>query len=158
MIARQATVTSPAPRRRRGPAPTGAPLRVVRPGRRAASARRRARLSLTVAAAVAVTALFGVVAAHAALTQGQFRLERLQSRAAEQQANYDRLRLQVAELESPQRVVAAARDRLGMVTPPNITYLAPTPSTPGRATDTEPESDGEPATAWSTVKPHLAGH
>jgi cell division protein FtsL len=110
-------------------------------------------------------ALFGVVIAHVLLMQGQFELEAMQHQAAKQQAEYDRLRLQVAELESPERIVAAAQERLGMVSPPKITYLAPSADTMPAPRDSDaaqaptgPRVRGTaaPPSSWSTVKPHLS--
>ena len=122
---------------------------------------RRRRLLVGSAAVVVVTCLLGLVASHVALAQGQFRLERLQQRAAEQQAHYERLRLQVAQLESPSRVVAAAQERLGMVPPPGVTYLSPTGAASGQRT--QPAGGGSPGTGretatddWSSVKRQLA--
>ena len=145
------------------PAP---PLRVVTP-EELREARRRVRARRAVAAAVVfvAVALFGVVVAHVLLMQGQFELEATQREAATQQAEYDRLRLQVAELESPERIVAAAQERLGMVSPPTITYLAPSadtmPATPagdgdGGHRDTPARGTAAPPSSWSTVKPHLS--
>lgn len=82
-------------------------------------------MSALVAAAVVIT-VFALVASHVVLAQGQFRLERLKARAAVEEARHERLRLHVAELESPSRIVAAAQERLGMVPPPSVTYLSPT--------------------------------
>ena len=115
------SAAAPAPRSR--PAPrTSPPLHVVRPAPR----RRRARLVTFLVSLAVVVSLFGLVASHVMLTQGQFRLEGLRSRASAEQARYERLRLQVAELESPSRIVATAQERLGMVPPPSVTYLSPT--------------------------------
>jgi cell division protein FtsL len=68
--------------------------------------------------------LFGVVAFHVLLTQGQLQLQHLQDRDAAVLARNQQLRLQVAELESPTRIVAAAQ-QLGMVPPATVTYLSP---------------------------------
>ena len=133
-------------------------------------ARRRVRARRLVVAGVAFVAiaLFGVVIAHVLLMQGQFELEAMQRQAAKQQAEYDRLRLQVAELESPGRIVATAQERLGMVSPPAITYLAPSADTmpaprDGHRDAAEAPSSQLPArgtaappSSWSTVKPHLS--
>ncbi len=145
------------------PSPARPELRVLRAGEAATDdARRRMVRTLTVVAlVVAALCLFGVVVFHVVLTQNQFRLDALQDQALERQADYDRLRLQVAELESPDRIVADAQLRLGMITPPRITYLAPTVEGPGASSALPPASAGSPgATAagasWSVVKPHLA--
>lgn len=134
-------------------------LRVLRPDETAAEAdRRRLVQSLVVAGAVlAALCVFGVVVFHVMLTQNQFRLDALQDQALERQAEYDRLRLQVAELESPDRIVADAQQRLGMVTAPKITYLAPTvEDTPGGAAPAADPKATAAGTGWSLVKPHLA--
>lgn len=152
---------SVAPRR---PASPGAPLRVVT-GDELREARRRARARRLVALTVCLVALglFGVVIAHVMLMQGQFELQRLQQQSSTSQAEYDRLRLQVSELESPDRIVAVAHEKLGMVAPPTITYLAPSndpAAAPGGGREREAPAGvaevGSPA-SWSSVKSHLAG-
>lgn len=163
---------APAPRRTAPAGPPGASerpqLRVLRgegvkqQQERRAQERDQRRLVRQVAlAATALAALlvFGVVVFHVVLTQNQFRLDRLEEQATERQAEYDRLRLQVAQLESPDRVVADAQQRLGMVTPPKVTYLTPSVDEPGTGATVAPppraESAATDGTAWSTVKPHL---
>jgi len=78
---------------------------------------------------IAVASLFGVLLAMAGLqaliVQGQTGLDRLDRELAEAGARHDRLLLSLAELESPDRVVAEAR-RLGMVDAPVVVYLTPT--------------------------------
>ncbi|HEX7166079.1 MAG TPA: cell division protein FtsL [Acidimicrobiales bacterium] len=146
--------------------PTAPPLRVVTDAElRDARRRLRARRATFAGAGVVALALFGIVIAHVLLMQGQFELQQLQERSAESQAEYDRLRLQVSELESPDRVVAVAQEKLGMVAPPKITYLAPVadptflpaasaaPSTPS---DTTAGAAAAPPVQWSSVKSHLA--
>jgi hypothetical protein len=106
--------------------------------------------------------LFGRVAFHVVLTEGQLRLDRLENRVADQQARYERNRLRVAELESPERVTRVAQERLGMVPPPGVTYLSPS----GPAADAAPRraSSGtgagevaadQPGEAWPSVKARL---
>ena len=102
---------------------------------------------------LAVLGLLGVATLHVVLSQGQFQLERLDARAGQEQERYERLRLEVAELESPARVVAAAQERLGMVPPPGVTYLSPK----GAVGDRSKANGGTAgATEWRQVKPHLA--
>ena len=146
----------PAPPVKRAPARPE--LRVVRDEELREAERARLVRQLVVAAAVVgALCLFGVVVFHVLLTQNQFRLDKLQEQSIERQAEYDRLRLQVAELESPDRIIAAAQT-LGMVSPPKVTYLAPTIEEPGdadtQALTADQASGGE--SSWSTVKPHLA--
>ena len=122
-----------APERELHPAGTGRQhpdLRVVgenEPGDRAR--RRRRRLAATAVALLVCASLFGVVAFHVVLTEGQLDLERLRARTASEQSRNARLRLAVAELESPGWIVAAARQQ-GMVPPAGVTYLSPGPAGP----------------------------
>ena len=158
----QTATTDAAPRRAREPRP-GPPLRVVN-DRALQDLQRRARARRLFAVAVAAAALgvFGVVIAHVLLMQGQFELQQLQEHSARSQAEYDRLRLQVSELESPDRIVAAAHEKLGMVTPPNITYLAPSADATALPAVDQPAEDAPAGAAtalparWSSVKSQLA--
>ena len=126
----------PEPRRR---APAVAPqqphLWLVRPETRS----RRALRLVTAMLVVAVFAgLFTIVAVRVVLAQGQAEIDRLsQSIEAEQAVRQD-LRLAVAELEAPAQIVAAARQRLGMVTPGAVTYLTPPPPAPVSTVPTVP--------------------
>jgi len=85
---------------------------------------------LTAALVIAVFAgLFAIVALRVLLAQGQVDIDRLTTSIEAQQAAQQDLRLAVAELEAPAQIVGAARQRLGMVTPPIVTYLTPPPAT-----------------------------
>ena len=123
----------------------------------------RTRLMLLVTTVAVV--LFGVVAFHVVLSQGQFRLEKLQRQAEASQSQYERLRLQVAQLESPTRITNEAQNRLGMVHPEKVTAVAP--KTADMPTGTYAGSiefagrrNGPPTTddigAWEQIKPHLS--
>ena len=84
--------------------------------------------------------MFGLVLVHVELTANEQRLTALQTQAqAAQQANV-RLRLQVAQLASPSRIVSRAQ-QLGMVPPPSILYL---PAQPDGST---PVAQASPVTA-----------
>jgi cell division protein FtsL len=136
-------------------------LRVVRPTEASPRIRqRRARLAVTALMALVATGLFGLVALHVLLTQNQFRLDDLRSKATTEEARYQRLRLEVAQLESPERIVADAQQRLGMVEPPSVTYLTPVKPAPGateQATTDDPAAlaAGPDPTGWTEVKPRL---
>ena len=155
--------SAPARPRRPDPSPSRAPgrpeLRVLRPEDAATEADRAQLVRRLAIAAIALVALciFGIVVFHVLLTQNQFRLDKMQEESLEHQAEYDRLRLQVAELESPDRIVAAAHT-VGMVTPPKVTYLTPTVEEHGADATARPSPDpaSAPEASWSTVKPHLA--
>jgi cell division protein FtsL len=78
---------------------------------------------VTVGASFLVCAsLLGVVASHVVLTEGQIDLDRMRQQASDEAARNARLRLEVAQLESPAWVTAAARG-LGMEEATRVTYL-----------------------------------
>jgi len=87
------------------------------------SRRVRRRLLTCVGVLAALAVVFGLVLVHVELTANQLRLTSLQDQAQRAQAKNDSLRLQVANLESPARIVARAQ-QLGMVTPQVIVYLS----------------------------------
>jgi cell division protein FtsL len=156
--------SAPAPTRP-APSPT---LEALPAGYRSPRSRRlRARLLAVAGLAVAVGTLFGLVGVHVLLTQNQFRLAQLQRQADVQQTEYLRLRLEVSQLEAPQRIVAAARDQLGMVPATSLTYLSPTaaaitvpaphlasPATTPVPSTTATTAKGSAGT-WAAVKPAL---
>jgi cell division protein FtsL len=97
---------------------------------------------------------------HVMLAQNQFALDRLDTQAAKQQAQYERLRLTVDQLESPQRIVAVAKDQLGMQQSGSVTYLTPSaplsvPGGPKAAPASAAPAGGSGPANWATVKPHL---
>ena len=114
---------APAPAERRH-------LRVVPPDYVSARARRKRARRLVVLAGIAIAgALFGVVAFHVVLTQNQLDLQHLRSQADAASVHQQQLRLQAAQLESPERVVADAQ-KLGMVPPATVRYLSPNGAAP----------------------------
>lgn len=127
--------------------------------------RRRAVTRACTALAVVMSGvgLFFVVFLHVLLTQGQADLERLQSRSDAESARNRRLRVAVAELESPGRIVGVARQRLGMVPPDTVTYLqaadpaVPLPPVPAGPPPGAPATALAPApTSGSRTKPTTA--
>lgn len=123
-----------------------------------ASRRDRRMLAIVGGGLLFAATLAGNVAVQAQTTQGQFELERLEATARQRQADYQELRLQVAELEAPRRILERAR-QMGMIEPARVTYLTPTTktSTPGRSSGQAPgaASTRESAQGWADVKPHL---
>ena len=109
--------------------------------------------------------LFGLVVFHTVLLKNQQRLDHLDQQVTDAQAHYQALRLQVAQLEAPQRIINVATTKLGMVPPDGTTYLTPAAgdgaSTSAGATQGEastgdtaaPSNDG--SSAWPQVKPYL---
>jgi hypothetical protein len=132
-------------------------LRVVRP-----ESGRRLRISPRTGVVLTVSlfgALFGVAVSHAMLIESQMDLDQLDERASAEQARYERLRLDVAQLESPDRIVGEAQDRLGMVPADDVVWLTPDQPAPA---DGRTDGDGEdgdtqdtPATSWADIKPYL---
>jgi hypothetical protein len=155
---------------RRQDQPSRPDLRVVerapRPGQRG---RRRFRLAIAAGSAFFAAIVFGLVGLHVVLAQNQFRLDRLNASTATEETRYQRLRLEVDQLESPQRIVATAENKLHMVVAPGVSYLTPSRSvvlTPSPATrhessqatspSTTPPSGGQGPADWAAVKPQLA--
>lgn len=140
----------PAPRR---PQPARPHLRVVRPEER--TLRR-----LTPAGGIALTVLLfavlaGLAGAHSLIAQGQIRLDRLDAEVRAEQARYQALRRDVATMESPERVVAAAEAQ-GMVIPDDLVYLQPVDPAAAHGDDADSGAGAVAATgSWSTVKPML---
>lgn len=114
-----------------------------------------------VGAGIVIVALFALAAVHALLISGQIRLDDLRSEAASESEEIRRLRLRVAELESPDRVLDVARERLGMVAPDEVGYLLPVgvpggPEEPVRVDAAVPPPPPEPdpvETGPSTLSP-----
>jgi cell division protein FtsL len=137
-------------------------LRVVQPGER--TMRRLTPFGGVVLTALVFAVLAALVGAHTLIAQGQMRLDSLDRKVQDEQARYQQLRKQVAEAESPDRIVAAAEAQ-GMVSPTDLVYLQPATDDAGSAglDDAEDRADGagsdraerETASSWSTVKPLL---
>jgi cell division protein FtsL len=102
-------------------APPVTRLRAV-PDPRVLRTQRWVRACTALAALVTCFGLFGVVGVHVMLAQGQGDVQRLQSQVDDQEGAQQRLRVQVAQLDSPARIVAAAR-QLGMTTPSTVVVL-----------------------------------
>jgi hypothetical protein len=150
------------PRPEAQPRPAARPrLRLVDDARlKAAHRRRRARLVMVAAGFVAVGCLFALAAFNAMLVSGQGRLDSLEQKVAEAQSQYSSNRLQVAQLEAPERVVGEAKTRLGMVPPPHVTYLTPSSGMAeeaGTSARQQSSTSDAGATSWAAAKPYLDG-
>jgi len=169
-------MAAPAPARTRRaaapPARKAAPVRVPPADRRhlrvvsdarvvAARRRRRLRGVLFLVGIVTTCLLFALAAFHAMLASGQADLDQLEQHVSDAQARYESLRLEVAELEAPSRIVREAQERLGMVPPPGVTYLTPSEETTAEVGEAAAQptttSRDQDWTAWATVKPYLSG-
>lgn len=123
-------VTAPAVRPATPPGriPSSRPAAPARPRLEVVEPRRRLRTGPTIALGAFLTFVvaLALVTCQVILVQGQERLDRLEADLTTEAERYDRLRLQVAELEAPERIVDAAT-ALGMAPPDTITYLTPDP-------------------------------
>jgi hypothetical protein len=82
--------------------------------------------------AVIFVGLLGLTAVQVTLAQNQQRLDRLDREVQEAKDYYDRLRLAVARLQSPDYIVPTATDRLGMVPAVSPAYVTPTADVVGQ--------------------------
>ena len=143
--------TRPQPRR----APQARPnLRVVQPGER--TLRRLTPLGGVVLSAVLFVVLAALAGAHTLIAQGQIHLDGVDAKVQVEQARYQELRKDLAQAESPERIVAAA-EAAGMVTPNDLVYLQP-PTDDGVRTDGSPSEETvarDADSSWGTVKPML---
>lgn len=110
-----------------------------------------------------VIALFGVVVFHVNISQSQFALEEMRSKANEEQDRYERLRMEVSTLESPRRISNYARDNLGLVVPDQVKALAPQQSDVakgvpigGISKGQNPQVFEEGDLGWAALKPHFS--
>lgn len=143
------------PRRRQDALPESRPevrppLRLVEPPER----RPRLRLGVvgSVLALTVAVGIFALAAAHTLVVQAQFELDRVDQRVAERQGDLEALRLEVARLESPAAITAAARD-LGLVTPTDRVHLEPVltpPAAAARGTGSGSAGDQAAATGSGT--------
>jgi cell division protein FtsL len=171
--------TVPAPRRLGGlgiPSLRPAPRRDTetrdvgqRPSLRVVDRRRRApRYGLWTA--MAIFGVFGVLLAvvmfHTVLLQNQRRLDQLDTQVRDEQALYQQLRLEVAQLSAPQRIIDAATTKLGLVPSQSTIYLTPSGADAVAARQAEAAKTTDPSAAgngddpavqsgWPQVKPYL---
>ncbi len=99
-------------------------LKVVLPSGSLNKQRQRTRLIIILSSVFLGLVLFAVVALHVVIVENQFNLYKLQKQANATQAKVDNLQLQVANLESPTRIIPLAENRFGMIEPNSVTYLS----------------------------------
>lgn len=137
-------------------------LRVVEPRKLTpAERRRRAHFLLGAGVTLLVAVVFGLVYMHVVLAQRQFAIDRLNTKVHDQQAQYQTLRLQVAQLGSPQNIIATAEGQLGMVQPASVNYLTPNQSVGSLPSGSQRSASSNRAPAgdadWPQIKSQLAG-
>ncbi len=129
---------SAAATRRARPTPSersGANLRLVsRPVPRTPA---QVRMALFLSTVVVFAVLLLAAVVHTSIVSGQRELDRVDRRIAEASRQNQGLRLRVAELESPPRVVEAATEE-GLVVPEDVTWLSPDGARPAPPADDPP--------------------
>lgn len=118
-------------------------LRVVEKARR-----ERRRHIGTVACAVLFVALFAVAGSQAYLVQQQRHIDRTNIKISRAEDDAELLRIELAQLQSPQRITQDAAAKLGMIPAPTPVYLEP------RVTDDQhaPEEPPAPTPPKAIVK------
>jgi hypothetical protein len=146
------------PHRKHQPDPAEEPrpnLRIVPRFRR-----RRAGLAAALICLAVFGIMFGLVAFQAKIAADQQRLDHVEKQMSDAQATYERLRLAVAQLESPQSVISTAEGK-GMVVPEKVTYVTPSLADVLAVTLAEGRTSTPPAGApnpdatsgWAAIKP-----
>ena len=112
----------------------------------------------TLTAVALFVAVFGVVVFQAFLVQGQARLDHLNGQIATERQTSKQLQLQLAQLDSPSRIVTAAA-LLGMIDAGDIVYLQPAASDDAAARYTPPPTTQPTGstTGSSTSSPARSG-
>jgi len=129
--------TRPAPR----PVETKRPdLQLV-----AQSRRERRRLIGFIVAAGILVALFLIVCAQTLIISQQGHIDSVNRSIASAQSHAEQLRLELAQLQSPQRITSEATSRLGMIPAPTPMYLQP------RSTDEQRAAEIPPAPVPTTA-------
>lgn len=136
-------------------------LRLVGSQKRAIRLQRRRRALVGAGVLLTMAVVFGLVSLHVISAEKQLALNGLAGKAAAAQADYENLRLQVAQLESPAHILAEAT-RLGMRQPASVRYLqAPAGSVPAsqaRRSPRRPEPYAPAGDAdWPKIKSDLSG-
>ena len=96
---------------------------------------------------VVVVALFGIVSTRTTLDAGAFELAELSTQLTEAEVHNQRLRLEIARLESPGRIAPAAEE-LGLVYPTERSLIA----VPGVVVAVE-----DPDPRWAGLETYAAG-
>ena len=120
--------------------------------------RRRGWQVGTVAGVLLFAALFVIAGAQALIVQQQQQIDVVNDRVDAAEGDAEQLKLELAELQSPQRITDVAATQLGMVPAPPPVYLLPRPDDDDRAAEippATPTTTTPPATTPTTVRPAL---
>jgi cell division protein FtsL len=109
-------------------------LRVVEPAAR----RRRTWQVGTVAGGLLFLAMFAIVGAQTLIVQQQQHIDSVNDRISAAEEEAERLDIDLAELQSPERIVSVATEGLGMIKAPPPVYLLPQADDDSRAAEVPP--------------------
>ena len=93
--------------------------------RRRVAARSPITLGVVLATSGAFVSLLFIAGFHSLLVSGQHDVDAIRDRLTAGREQAQMLRMEVARLETPRRILDVARGRLGMVPPPSRIYLEP---------------------------------
>lgn len=119
-------------------------LRVVQPDERAPGRGRSTVVLTLVLLTIVFLAVFGLVVFQTVIVQTQSEIDELDSRIADSREEIDQLDIDIAELESPERILAEATGPLGMISPGEVLMIDEAP--PEEADLKSPISVPEPTT------------
>jgi cell division protein FtsL len=114
----------------------GPDLRVVQPVTR----RRRSWQVGMLAGGLLFTAMFLIVGAQTMIVQRQQHIDEVNDRIAAASEEAEQLKIDLAQLQSPERIMTEAKGRLGMVPAPPPVYLQPRLDDDSRAAEVPPAS------------------
>lgn len=128
----------------------------------------RRRIGLIAGVVGVVVVLFAIAAAQTLIISEQAHIDRVNNRIAEAETRAEQLRVELAQLQSPQNITTVATTKLGMIPAPTPVYLqpkstddarageappAPTPTTIARATATTAAPKTTPSTVAKATTP-----
>jgi hypothetical protein len=99
--------------------------------------------------------LFAIAAAQTLIISEQAHIDRVNNRIAEAETRAELLRVELAQLQSPQNITAAATTKLGMIPSPTPVYLQPKMTDDARAAEMPPAPTPKavPKATATTVAP-----
>jgi len=99
--------------------------------------------------------LFAIAGAQTLIISEQAHIDRVNNRIAEAETLAENLRVELAQLQSPQNITTAATTKLGMIPSPTPVYLQPKVTDDARAGETPPAPTPKtvPKATATTVAP-----
>jgi len=98
----------------------------------------RRRIGLLAGVVGVVVVLFAIAAAQTLIISEQAHIDRVNNRIAEAETRAELLRVELAQLQSPQNITTAATTKLGMIPSPTPVYLQPKVTDDARAAEMPP--------------------